>query len=90
MHYHNNKQEFFMVKKGALTIEFEDQEKGVWTERQYDFFTPRKPHKMINNTEEDIEVIEIIKPPNLDDLNRISDSYERKIGNVSIYDNEKV
>ncbi len=81
-HYHETRREFFIVKKGELTL-FKNGENHVLSCGQWGFSTPFIPHSINNcSASEDLEILEIFSPPLLDDKIRLKDRYARKVGKV--------
>lgn len=80
-HYHETRHEFFVVRKGELTLN-KGGEKHLISQGEWNFSTPYEPHSIQNASFRKLEIIEVFSPSLLDDKIRIKDQYNRKIGKV--------
>jgi mannose-6-phosphate isomerase-like protein (cupin superfamily) len=81
LHVHHRRREIFVIRSGALTLFQEGRSRrlGPWEVAQS---TPASPHRLANDGEEPLEILELFAPNLLDDKVRLEDRYHRVLGPV--------
>lgn len=81
-HRHFRRTEFYCVRTGVLELLWEDRELTLGP-FQYAHSRPGESHRLRNVGTSVLEVLELFRPPLLDDKVRIGDRYGRRLGGVS-------
>jgi mannose-1-phosphate guanylyltransferase/mannose-6-phosphate isomerase len=78
LQFHNHRSEHWIVLKGTATVEVDGQTNDFYP-NQHVFIPQKSTHRLSNNTDSDIEIIEVQIGSYLgeDDITRLADSYGR-------------